>query len=74
MLASLSGAVAHVYLSTSNDTTGLDCKMHNAILGAAGGILGLSVWAYFMPNPGYLAIAGSAVGGMLAFDYFLFDM
>lgn len=71
LAAAIVGSAVRWYLVTDDDGKG---ALDNAIIGAAGGAVGGMLAVYYMPQWGMLAAAASGVAGMLAFDYFLFDV
>lgn len=71
LVAAIVGAALRWYLLTDADGKG---AVDNAVIGAAGGALGGMVAVYYAPGWGMLAAAASGVAGMLAFDYFLFEV
>jgi hypothetical protein len=71
VLATIVGGATHAYLLSN---PGDKSTMDNFITGAAGGALGGLLLTSYLPYSGNVAAVVSGVLGMIAFDYFLFQM
>lgn len=68
LIAGAVGLVTHRVMLPQNDS------FDAMVTGFAGGLLGGILLEYYLPGSSTIALAASGVAGVVAFDYFLFEL